>query len=146
MRLLHFNRNETAAVIQLQELQIFFYYRIIQRGTHNKVFPNISNTESQHQNRFLTSKLNPSHPNPGQREKINLNFYFHTSLRYLKWFCEGFKSLHKSFWATTKKYENNNLSLFFMSTTFLNVASKLQIFERIYKCSKCRGVTKVLFN
>ena len=75
MRLLHFNRNETAAVIQLQELQIFFYYRIIQRGTHNKVFPNISNTESQHQNKFLTSELNPSRP-PGQREKIKLNFYF----------------------------------------------------------------------
>ena len=26
----------------------------------------------------------PSRLEPGQREKINLNFYFHTSLRYLK--------------------------------------------------------------
>ena len=29
-------------------------------------------------------QLNPSRPNPGQREKLKLNFYFHTSLRCLK--------------------------------------------------------------
>ena len=29
-------------------------------------------------------KVNPSRPDPGRREKINLNFYFHTSLRCLK--------------------------------------------------------------
>ena len=28
--------------------------------------------------------INPSHPAPGRGEKINLNLYFHTSLRYLK--------------------------------------------------------------
>ena len=33
--------------------------------------------------------LNPSHPDPGGREKINLNFYSHTSLWYLKRFYEG---------------------------------------------------------
>ena len=33
--------------------------------------------------------FNPSHPNPGRREKINLNLYFHTSLRWLKRFYEG---------------------------------------------------------
>ena len=27
--------------------------------------------------------LNPSRPNPGRREKIKLNFHFHTSLWYL---------------------------------------------------------------
>ena len=30
--------------------------------------------------------INPSHPAPGRGEKINLNFYFHTSLRYLRRF------------------------------------------------------------
>ena len=42
--------------------------------------------------------------------KINLNFYFHTSLWYLKRFYEGLKGLHKIFWSTTKKCENKNLS------------------------------------
>ena len=28
--------------------------------------------------------------------KIKLNFYFHTSLWYLKKFCEGLKGLHKT--------------------------------------------------
>ena len=32
--------------------------------------------------------FNPSHPNPGWREKINLNLYFHTSLWCLKRFYE----------------------------------------------------------
>ena len=40
---------------------------------------------------------NPSCPNPGRREKIKLNFYFHTSLRCLKRFYEGLKGLHKTF-------------------------------------------------
>ena len=33
--------------------------------------------------------INPSRLNPGRREKINLNFYFHTSLWCLKRFYEG---------------------------------------------------------
>ena len=41
--------------------------------------------------------FNPSCPNPGRREKIKLNFYFHTSLRCLKRFYEGLKGLHKTF-------------------------------------------------
>ena len=41
--------------------------------------------------------FNPSRPNPGRREKIKLNFYFHTSLWCLKRFYEGLKSLHKDF-------------------------------------------------
>ena len=40
---------------------------------------------------------NPSRPNPGRREKIKLNFYFHTSLGCLKRFYEGLKGLHKTF-------------------------------------------------
>ena len=41
--------------------------------------------------------INPSRPNPGQREKIELNFYFCPSLWYLKSFYEGLKGLHKTF-------------------------------------------------
>ena len=39
----------------------------------------------------------PSHPDHGRIEKINLNFFFHSSLLYLKWFYEGLKGLHKTF-------------------------------------------------
>ena len=31
----------------------------------------------------------PSRPNPGRKEKINLKFYFHTSLRCLERFYKG---------------------------------------------------------
>ena len=41
--------------------------------------------------------LNPSHPNSGRREKINLNFYFHISLWCLKRFYEDLKGFHKIF-------------------------------------------------
>ena len=37
--------------------------------------------------------LNLSHPDTERREKINLNFYFRTSLWGLKRFCEGLKGL-----------------------------------------------------
>ena len=53
--------------------------------------------------------FNPSLPNPGWREEIKFNFYFHTSLWCLKWFYEGLKDL-KTFWGTTKKCENKNLT------------------------------------
>ena len=52
--------------------------------------------------------LYPSCLNPGRREKIKLNFYFHTSLWCLKRFYEGLKGLHKTFWGTTKKCGNKN--------------------------------------
>ena len=55
-------------------------------------------------------EFNPSHPDPGRREKLNLNFYFHTPLRCLKRFYEGLKGLHKTFSGSTKKCENKNLS------------------------------------
>ena len=47
-----------------------------------------------------TFTFNPSRPNPRRREKIKLNFYFQTSLRYLKRFYEG----------TTRKCKNKNLT------------------------------------
>ena len=47
---------------------------------------------------FVSSfTFNPSRPDPGQREKLNLNFYFHTSLWCLKRLYEGLKDLHKTF-------------------------------------------------
>ena len=48
--------------------------------------------------------------------KINLNFYFYTSLWCLKRFYEGLKGLHKTFWGSTKKCKNKNLSIFFCSS------------------------------
>ena len=54
--------------------------------------------------------VNLSRPNPERREKIKLNFYFYTSLRCLKRIFEGPKCLHKTFWGTTKKYENKNFT------------------------------------
>ena len=52
---------------------------------------------------FFKSYLNPSRPDPGQGEIINLNFYFHTSLWCLKKLFQGLKG-------TTKKCENKNLT------------------------------------
>ena len=58
---------------------------------------------------ILTLHFNPSRPNPRRREKIKLNFYFHT-LWCQKRFYKGLKDLHKTFWGTTKKCENKNLT------------------------------------
>ena len=52
--------------------------------------------------------FNHSHSNPGQKEKINLIFYFQTSLRGLNKFNEGFYGFHKTFRGTNKKGENIN--------------------------------------
>ena len=54
--------------------------------------------------------FNHSSSDPGQRGKTNWNFYFCTSLWCLKRFYEGLKDLHKTFWGTTEKCENKNLS------------------------------------
>ena len=43
------------------------------------------------------SKLKPSRLNPRLKEKVNLNFYFHSSLWCLKRFYEGRKDLHETF-------------------------------------------------
>ena len=50
--------------------------------------------------------INLSRPDPRRGEKFNLNFYFHTSLRFLKRFYEGLKDLHKTFGGNTKNCEN----------------------------------------
>ena len=46
--------------------------------------------------------------------KINLIFYFHTSLWWLKRFYEDLKDVHKTFWGTIKKCENKNLIFLFV--------------------------------
>ena len=53
------------------------------------------------------------------KEKTNLNFYFHTSLWRFKRFYEGLKGLHKTFCGTTKKCENKSLSKFLFYYSFL---------------------------
>ena len=44
-----------------------------------------------HSRKFEYFLFNPSRPDPRRREKINLSFYFHTSLWCLKRFYEGLK-------------------------------------------------------
>ena len=41
--------------------------------------------------------MNSSRPDPGRKEKINLNFYFDTSLRFLRRFNESLKAFIKPF-------------------------------------------------
>ena len=64
---------------------------------------------------YLYWLFNPYHPSPGRREKIKLDFYFHTSLWCLERFYEGLKGLHKTFWGTTKKCEKKKINLIFIS-------------------------------
>ena len=49
-------------------------------------------------NQWLSVNINPSRPDHGQREKNNLNFYFHTSLwcTLLKAFIKPFEALQRS--------------------------------------------------
>ena len=49
----------------------------------------------------------------------DLNFSFHTSLWCFKRFYEGLWGLHKTFWRTTKKCENKNVSKFLFYYSFL---------------------------
>ena len=58
--------------------------------------------------------FNPSRLYPWWKGKINLNFYFYTSLWCIKTFYEGHKDLHKTFWGTTKKCENKDLNYIFI--------------------------------
>ena len=74
---------------------------------------------------FISSVINPSLPDPGRREKINLNFYVSTSLWYLKRFYEDLKGLHKTFWGTTKKCENKNSSLFSVQLSEMQGAGRV---------------------
>ena len=64
---------------------------------------------------MIFDKAAPRRLNP------KLNLYFHTSLWWLKRFYEGLKDLkglHKTFWGTTKKCENKNLTQFSFQYNF----------------------------
>ena len=61
--------------------------------------------------------FNASRPYPERREKINLNFCFHTSLWCRKRFCKGLKGLHKTFWGNKKK-RKQKCKLIFILITF----------------------------
>ena len=52
-----------------------------------------------------TSTLTITVPIPEEQKKVNLSFYLHTSLWYLKRFYEGLKDLHKTFSGGAKKCE-----------------------------------------
>ena len=56
--------------------------------------------------------FNPFRSDPGRREKIKLNFYFH-------FFMVPQKVLHMSFWGNKKKCENKNLSSCLFQYNFL---------------------------
>ena len=65
----------------------------------------------------LESQLfNPSRNDPEQREKINLNIYFHTSLQWLQRFYKSRKALHKTFCDTTKKCQEKRFGNFLFYT------------------------------
>ena len=58
--------------------------------------------------------INPSRPDPRRREKLICHFIFThlfgTTNGFMKDFIyEGLEGLHKIFWGTTKKCENNLL-------------------------------------
>ena len=63
---------------------------IINKNTENRL---IHEFESSRIPTVENRDINPCRPDPRRREKINLNFYFQTSLGYLKWFYEGLKCL-----------------------------------------------------
>ena len=73
---------------------------------------------SVHEHKFLLAY--PSRPNPRRREKINLNFYFHTSLWCLKRFYESLKGLYKPFEAPPRSVKTKIKVNFYFSTIFRN--------------------------
>ena len=64
---------------------ILFTLNVISNSKYGTTLTRIYN------NKAITSEknINPSRPDHGRREKINLNFYFHTSLWCLKRFYES---------------------------------------------------------
>ena len=64
-------------------------------------------------------RLNPSCPDPGRWEKINLNFYFHT-LWCLERFYEGFQGLHKTFEVRQGRVRIKIYVIVYINLTFWN--------------------------
>ena len=94
---------------KLQPLVITIWITLHHRRRSSFWFDGLeANIDFFQQNLYILDIFNYSHPNLVLQEKVNLNFYFHTSLRYLKKVLWRFyrKDLHKTFWRTTKKCEN----------------------------------------
>ena len=79
---------------------------------------------SVHEHKFLLAY--PSRLNPRRREKINLNFYFHTSLWCLKRFYEGLKGLYKPFEAPQRSVKQK-LKLIFISVQLSETHGTLRV-------------------
>ena len=111
--------------ISNNQFQIIKYARVLRlRGFNllcylSKIFWSIMNI------------INASHPNPGRREKIKLNFYFHTSLWCPKRFYEGLKGLHKTFFRHHKEMWKQKFSLILISIQFseMHETGKVKIFS-----------------
>ena len=76
---------------------------------------------------FGITGLTLRRPNYEWREKIKLNFYFNTSLWCLKRFYEDLKGPHKTFLGITKKCENKNFNLIFISIQLSEMRGKLSV-------------------
>ena len=73
--------------------------------------------------------LEPSHPDPGQREKINLNFHFHTSSWCPKRFYEGLKAFIKPFETLQRSLKIKiKLTLILIQLSEMNGAERVKIF------------------
>ena len=67
--------------------------------------------------------VNLTRPDHGQREKINLNFYFHTSLWCHKGFMKALKAFIKPFEALHKSAEIAIEVNFYFNPTFSNAGA-----------------------
>ena len=68
----------------------------------------------------LAAFFNPSRSDRGRKETINLNFYFHTSLRCLRKFYEGLKAFMKPFVAPQRSLKIKIYVSFFSTVLFWN--------------------------
>ena len=76
--------------------------------------------------------FNPFRPNPGRREKIQLNFYFRTSFWCPRRFYEGLKTY------TTKKFENKNLTFFLFQYNFQKCTGREELTCRFQVRIPCK--------
>ena len=73
--------------------------------------------------------LKPFHPDPEQREKINLNFHFHTSSWCSKRFYEGLKAFIKPFETLQRSLKIKiKLTLILIQLSEMNGAERVKIF------------------
>ena len=76
---------------------------------------------------WLVAFLNfnyPFRPDTGRIEKINLNFYFHISLWFLKRFYEGPKGLHEAFLGYHKEVLRYKCKLIFTLINFMKYTGR----------------------